>query len=177
MKHKNIIILCLILVGKPAYSQLVFEGTFNDRFKTIQLDNGEVKYLKYNAGEQIVYIHNLDQSEWKKVYIPLPAEHILDEIKSVSQTTINRDTLIELIYSCVEYKKITDPDNPDLMNLQIQFTFNIINENGDMIIKVPDSNEIEMLEKNGRRNILIYRHISKGMNSEGQTLVYSLPKN
>ncbi len=176
MKHKIIIILCLILVSRPSLSQLALEGTFNDRFKTIQLDNGEIKYLKYNTEEQMVYIHNLDQSEWKKVRVPLPKEHLLDEIKSISQTTINKDTLIELIYSCVEYKRVINSDNPEIKDLKIQFTLNIINENGDMILKVSDSNEMEILGKEGKQKLLIYKHIGEGMDNKGQTLVYSLPE-
>ncbi len=176
MKPKITIIIILISIYASTYSQLILEGSFNDRFKTIQLDNGEIKYLKYDKEEQYIYIHNIDQTVWKKVRIPLPEEHLLDEIKSVTQTTLNKDTLVELIYSCVEYKKNEIGGNAVLGSLEVQFTLNIVNENGEMILKVPDSNEIELVGNNGNRKLLIYKHIGKGMLNRGQTLVYSLPE-
>jgi hypothetical protein len=175
MKTKVVIIL-ILLISITGYCQVIYEGTFNDRFKTIQPDNGEIKFLKYNKEEQLVYIYNLDQTEWKKVHIPLPEEHLLDEIKSLTQTTFNKDTLVELVYSCVEYQRISRQENPDITDLKIQFKLNIINENGAMILKVPDSNDLEIFDKNGKRSLLIYKHLSKGLDKLGQTLVYFLPE-
>ena len=176
MKSKVIIILVFVLINITGYSQLIYEGTFNDKFKTIQLDNGEIKFLKYNKEEQLVYIYNLDQTEWKKVRIPLPEEHLLDEIKSVTQTTFNKDTLVEMVYSCVEYQRISRQENSEITDLKIQFTLNIINEKGAMILKVPDSNDLEIFDKNGERSLLIYKHQVKGLDNLGQVLVYSLPE-
>jgi hypothetical protein len=173
MKTKATMIL-ILFISITGYSQLIYEGTFNDRFKTIQLDNGEIKFLKYNKEEQLVYIYNLDQTEWKKVLIPLPEEHILDEIKSVTQTTFNRDTMIEMIYSCVEFTRNENSENTILGTIEAQFTLNIINEKGEMILKVPDSNEMEILDTNGKKKLLIYKHIGRGIDDTGKTLVYSL---
>lgn len=166
MKTLMIIILLDVIINITGYSQLIFEGTFNDRFKTIQMDNGE----------QLVYIYNLDHTAWKKVRVPLPEEHLLDEIKSVTQTTFNKDTLVELVYSCVEYQRISSQENSDVKDLKIKFTLNIINENGEMILKVPDSNDLEIVDKNGKRSLLIYKQMGKGLDNLGQILVYSLPE-
>ncbi len=166
MKTLMIIILLDVIINITGYSQLIFEGTFNDRFKTIQMDNEE----------QLVYIYNLDHTAWKKVRVPLPEEHLLDEIKSVTQTTFNKDTMVELVYSCVEYQRISSQENSDVKDLKIKFTLNIINENGEMILKVPDSNDLEIVDKNGKRSLLIYKHMGKGLDNLGQILVYSLPE-
>jgi hypothetical protein len=166
MKTLMIIILLDVIINITGYSQLIFEGTFNDRFKTIQMDNGE----------QLVYIYNLDHTAWKKVRVPLPEEHLLDEIKSVTQTTFNKDTLVELVYSCVEYQRISSQENSDVKDLKIKFTLNIINKNGEMILKVPDSNDLEIVDKNGKRSLLIYKQMGKGLDNVEQILVYSLPE-
>jgi hypothetical protein len=45
-----------------------------------------------------------------------------------------------------------------------------------LILKVPDSNDVEIQSKNGKRKLLTYKHIGKGMDNSGQKLVFSLPE-
>ena len=167
--------LLLFTVCSLGYGQIVHEGTHDDSFKTFQMDNGEIRYSIYNKLDQTVSVYNLDHSIWKKVHLPLPKEHTLDEIKNISQNTFNSDTLMELVYSCLEYDTTSELEDTNSNYVEIKFTLNIINENGELILKVPDSNDIRILESNGIRKLLVYKHVGQGFNRAGQIEVYSLP--
>jgi len=169
--------LLLFTVCSLGYGQIVHEGTHDDSFKTFQMDNGEIRYSIYNKLDQTVSVYNLDHSIWKKVHLPLPKEHTLDEIKNISQNTFNSDTLMELVYSCIEYDTTSELEDSKFSYVEINFTLNIINEDGDLILKVPDSNDIRILESNGIRKLLVYKHVGQGFKKAGQIEVYSLPSN
>jgi hypothetical protein len=82
---------------------------------------------------------------------------------------------MELVYSCIEYDTTSALEDTDSNYLEIKFTLNIINEKGELILKVPDSNDIRILESNGIRKLLVYKHVGQGFKRTGQIEVYSLP--
>lgn len=170
-----ILTFLLSTVCSLGFSQIVYEGTHDDGFKTFQMDNGEIKYTKYSKLDQTVSVYNLDHTIWKKVQLPIPKQHTLDDIKSISQNTFNSDTLMELVYSCVEYDTSSELEDAKSNYVEINFTLNIINENGELILKVQDSNDIKILESNGIRKLLVYKHVGQGFKRTGQIEVYSLP--
>ena len=173
MKTIYIHITFLLLFSSTLFAQIKYEGTIDARYKTMQLDDGSFKYLKYNKKLQEVIIFNLDNTLWRTVKLPLPKNHYLDEIKLVSLHTFNNDELVELVYSCVEYdsRNSEDPDDDIVI---VNFTLNIINEKGDLILKVPDSNEMEIIPSSNQTKLLIYKHIGQGFDSKDETLIYSL---
>ncbi len=176
MKVKHFILtLLLSIICTLNFGQIIYEGTHDDGFKTFQVDNGDIKYIKYNKSEQTVSVYNLDHSVWKTIRLPLPKEHTLDEIKSISQNVFNSDTLMELAYSCVEYHTTNNLEGANANYVDIQFTLNIINEKGEMILKADDSNDLKIVESNGIRKLLIYKHVGQGFKESGQIEVYSLP--
>ncbi|GAF05266.1 hypothetical protein [Saccharicrinis fermentans] len=172
-----IIIFGLMLLVSTGFSQLVKEEVVEGRFKTFQIDNGEAKYLRYDKKAEIISIYNLDHTIWKSVKLPLPKGHLLDEIKLVSTKTFNNDEAVEILYSCVVYdseyfntETVMDEDN------YITFTLNIINENGEVLLKEDHSNDYEIIESNGKKKLLVYKHLSKGFKTKSQTVVYSIPQ-
>jgi hypothetical protein len=84
---------------------------------------------------------------------------------------------MELVYSCIEYDTTSELEDSKFSYVEINFTLNIINEDGDLILKVPDSNDIRILESNGIRKLLVYKHVGQGFKKAGQIEVYSLPSN
>ena len=177
MKLKSLLfIVAFATLQFSSFGQVKYEGTHDDGFKSFHLDNGEFKYARYDKSRQSVTVYNLDHSKWKTVMLPLPKEHYLDEIKSISEKTFNSDTLIELVYSCVEYHSNNNLEATSEY-VDIRFTLYIINEVGEMILKVEDSNDMKIIESNGNRKLLIYKHIGQGANRTGQIDVYSLPNN
>lgn len=175
MKTKISIIIFFLIISSVGYAQLNYEGVVDSRYKSVQLEDGQFKYLKYNKKSQELLIFNLDNSLWKTVKLPLPKNHILDEIKHISQTTFNKDELVEVVYSCVEYSHNQDYEDPNKPFVDIIFTLNIINEKGEHILKVDDSSEMELIDSDGQEKLLIYKHIGKGFNAHEQTIIYSLP--
>lgn len=176
MKIENIILVALFsFIYFSGLSQIIYEGTHDDGFKTFQLDNGEIIYTVYDKSEQSISIYELDHSKWKTVSIPLPKGHFLDEIKYISQNVFNADSIVELVYSCVEYDTKHEFEGSNTNYVNLRFTLNIINENGEMILKVPDSNDMKIIESNGIKKLLVFKHVGQGFNKSGQVEVYSLP--
>ncbi|RKZ99549.1 MAG: hypothetical protein DRQ42_07510 [Gammaproteobacteria bacterium] len=177
MKDKHFIFMLLLLLTHTLnFGQIIYEGTHDESFKTFQMDNGDIKYTKYNKSEQTVSVYNLDHSIWKTIHLPIPKEHTLDEIKSISQNVFNSDTLMELAYSCVEYHITNNLEGTNGNYVDIQFTLNIINEKGEMILKADNSNDLNIVESNGIRKLLIYKHVGQGFETSGQIEVYSIPE-
>lgn len=173
MKLTTLILGCLVLISTQLYSQIEYEGTIDSKFKTFLLDDGSLKYVKYNKKEEKILIYNLNNSLWKTVKLPLPQFHLLDEIKHISIKTLNNDNQVELIYTCIIY----DLHNEDIVEDGIEileFTLNIINENGETLLKVSNSNEIEIIESGGKKKLLIYKHVGEHFSGKDKTLVYSL---
>ena len=176
MKIDNLILVALFtLIPFSGMSQIIYEGTHDEGFKTFQMDNGEIIYTVYDKFEQSISIYDLDHSKWKTVSIPLPKGHFLDEIKYISQNVFNADSIVELVYSCVEYDTRSEIEGSNTNYADLRFTLNIINENGEMILKVPDSNDMKIVEANGIKKLLVYKHVGLGFNKSGQIDVYSLP--
>lgn len=175
MKAIIVIIMCMLFLSTKGISQIKFEGSVKSKYKSIQLDDGSFKYAKYNNKEQSIYIYNLDNSVWRTVKLPLPKNHHLDEIKLISQKTFNKDDDVEIVYSCVEYTVPDDYEDPTVGFAKVNFTLNIITQDGSSLLKIENSNEIEIVKSNGLTKMLVYKHVGSGFNGDDQTLIYNLP--
>lgn len=175
MKTIILIIVGVSLIVSTAFSQLKQEGKLDGKYKTLQVDNGEVKYLKYNKKETTLQIFNLDNSIWKTVKLPLPKGQHLDEIKMVSINTFNKDALVEIMYTSYDFNYSYEIENTDDFPAEIHFTLNLINENGNVLLEVPDSNDMEIFDANGTKKLVVYKHNGEAFDEMDQTLVYSLP--
>jgi hypothetical protein len=173
MKTLSIITSLILVISVNLHAQLKYEGKVDSRYKTVQLDDGTYKYLKYNKEDKKVLIFNLDNSLWRTISLPLPENHLLDEIKNISVNTFNDDEFVELIYSCVVYSMPDNMEDPEIGYVQIEFTLNIINEEGKLILSVPGSNEMEILESDSVKKLLIYKHVGKHFSNEEETIIYS----
>tara|TARA_R110002050_G_scaffold173986_1_gene306897 strand:+ start:170 stop:706 length:537 start_codon:yes stop_codon:yes gene_type:complete len=175
MKTQILLAGILVFISLSVCAQLTFEGRVNSMYKTFQLDNGVIKYVKYNKKEQKVLVFNLDKTLWREVSLPLPEGHQLDGIKHISVHTFNKDDLMEMAYTCVKYQI---PDNDDVREDDgdlMKFTLNIVNENGDSLLEVPGSHDMEIIHSNGQKNLLVFKLIGKHFDENNETLVYSLP--
>lgn len=173
MKTHIIVLGLTLFLSGYLHAQLKYEGAIDSRYKTIQLDDGTFKYVKYNQKEQKVLIYNLDNSLWRTIKLPLPKFHLLDEIKHISQHTFNKDDKVELVYSCVVYNISDNVETSETEDFKVNFTLNIINESGEEILKVNDSNEMEIIESHGQKKLLIYKHVGKHFFEKDETLIYS----
>ncbi|MBS2212657.1 hypothetical protein KEM09_14660 [Carboxylicivirga mesophila] len=156
-----------------SYGQLKYEGTIDSDYKTVTLEDGSVKYVIYNKREQTVNLHNVDKTLWKSINLSLPRHHFLDEIKHISLHTLNKDDLLEIIYSCTVLASHDDIDTPEDEFRKIDSTINVINEQGAVLLKVPNSNDIKLIDTGGKKKLLVYRHSSERIGHGDETLVYS----
>lgn len=174
----KIIIIVLALIFSfffQSFSQLEFEGVINSKFKTIHLENGEIKYYNFNTKTKEINFYNLDNSLWKSIKIPLENNHFFEEIIMISQNTINPDPKIEIIYTCLKYNFNPIEEDPEPENNAVQFTLNIINESGQKLLSVPNSHEMKLTSENGKNKLLIFKNVGKGFQNDSEILVYALP--
>ncbi|KOH44813.1 hypothetical protein [Sunxiuqinia dokdonensis] len=175
MKAQILLAGIFLFISVNVCAQLKYEGAVSSMYKTFQLDDGTIKYVKYNKKEQKVFVFNLDKTLWREVNLPLPEGHQLDEIKHISVHTFNKDDLMEMAYSCVKYKI---PDSDDVREDErspMEFTLNIINETGDSLLEVLGSHDMKIVHSNGQKNLLVFKLIGKHFDENRETLVYSLP--
>lgn len=173
MKTGTIITGLLLILSVNLSAQLKYEGTLDSRYKTIQIDDGAVRYIKYNKDEKKVLIYNLDNSLWRSINLPLPKNHFLDEIKNISSHTFNDDDFVEIVYSCVVYNVSDKIKSSNDDYIIVEFTLNIISESGESILKIPGSNEMEIIETEEEKKLLIYKHIGKHFGNDAETIIYS----
>ncbi|WP_421917887.1 hypothetical protein [Marinifilum sp.] len=175
MKTMIVTMIFLLILNIDGISQIKLEGTVNSKYKSIQMDDGTFRYAKYNGEKEAIYIYNLDNTIWRTINLPLPKNHHLDEVKLISQKVFNKDDLVEIVYSCVEHTVPDNYEDPTVDFGQVKFTLNIINEMGESLLRVEDSNEMEIVKSKGGTKLLVYKHIGESFSGEDQTLIYNLP--
>jgi hypothetical protein len=174
--QRLLVVVVLSVLHIWGFSQIQYEGRHDDGLKSFQLDNGEMKYARYHKAEQAITIYNLDHSEWKTVLLPIPKGQVFDEIKSISANVFNTDTLIELAYACVEYRYNYDIEvSSD--NVDIRYTLSIVNEEGQKVFEAANGTDMEIIDSNNTRKLLVYKQIENGRELEKSIDVYALPEN
>lgn len=175
MKTIMLILSLALFISFQSYSQLEFEGVINSTFKTIQLENGEMKYYNFNTKSQEIKLYNLDNSLWKTIQLSIDKNHFFEELLMVSQNIINPDANYEIVYTCLEYGDFSIEKGPDSWENKIEFTLNIIDESGQKILSIRNSQSFNITSSNGKNKLLIYKNIGRGFLDDNETLVYGLP--
>ncbi len=175
MKTTIIVLALIFSFSFPGFTQLEFEGVINSKFKTIQLENGEIKYYNFSTKTQEINFYNIDNSLWKTIKIPLENNHFFEEIIMISQNIINPDQEIEIVYTCLKYNFDPNEEDPESENNAVQFTLNIINESGQKLLSVPNSHEMKLTSEKGKNKLLIFKNVGKGFQNDSEILVYALP--
>ena len=173
MKITSLFTVIIVLLHLGLRAQIKYEGSVDSKYKTFQLDDNTYKYIKYNSLNESVLIFNLDNTLWRSVKLPLPEGHVPDEIKHISQHLFNNDDYAEVIYSCVVFPDAYYYENPEVEYAPLDFTLNIVSENCDTMLKVPGSNEMEIIKSKKGNKILVYKHMGKHFSKNEETLIYS----
>jgi hypothetical protein len=173
MKVKLFILLLALYSSSGVISQITYKKTLSEINETFQMEDGSIKYARYNKPEKKILIFDLDQTLWREISLPLPKGHILEEIKHISVGKFNNDSLVEVIYSCVNYPDMDSYEDPEKLLNSTSYTLNIVNETGESILKVPNSNTIKIFESGKDKNLLIFRHTQDGFKGKDETLIYS----
>lgn len=91
MKTTLFLLSLTLMISFQTYSQLEFEGVIKSKYKTIQMEDGELKYYRFDTKNRELEIYNLDNSIWKSIQLPIEKGHFFDEILMMSQNAINPD--------------------------------------------------------------------------------------
>jgi len=155
---------------------LKFEGVINSKYKTIQLDNGELKYYYFDSKNEVLTINNLDNTLWKSIKLPIEKDHFFDELLMVSQSIINPDKKIEIVFTCIKYMFWGIEEDPESSSDRVQFSLNISSEDGKQLLSVSNSQYMKIATSNGHNKLLIYKSIGRGFIDDNEILVYALPQ-
>jgi hypothetical protein len=175
MKSTIIALGLILLFSFQSFSQLELEGVINSKFKTTQLEDGEIKYYNFDSNTSEIKIYNLDNSLSKAIKIPLERNHFFEEILMISENTINPDKGIEIAYTCLRYNYNAFEEDPESETNAVQFTLNIINESGEKLLSVPNSHQLKLATTNGKSKLLIFKSGGKSFRDDSEILVYALP--
>ena len=158
---KNILLLSSLFIFQLSFSQFELEHTYNDNVVTrVKLEIDGEKYYLVNKTTSQADFYNADHSFWKSIPLPSPPQNQFTEIRiwHVSQSKINLDNNIELIYS---YYNIGN-DN--------FYTTKIISENGNTLLTVDGGTHANLNEIEGLPTKLFV------VDYQNFTKVYSFPE-
>lgn len=175
MKTTMLLVGLAFLLYFQSFSQLELEGVINSKFKTIQLEDGEIKYYNFDSKTSELKIYDLDNSLWKSINISLEHNHFFEEILMISQNTINPDKGIEIAYTCLKYNYNPIEEDPESEANAVQFTLNIIDESGEKLLSVRNSHQLKLTTTNGKSKLLLFKNGGKSFRDESEILVYALP--
>lgn len=161
---RKILYFLLICFSSVSFAQFQLEHTYNENEVTrVKLEIDGEKYYLVNKATSQADFYNADHSFWKSIPLPAPPQiDFLGEVRiwHVSQTKINSDNNIEIIYSFYNYT-----DAPPT-----SFITKVISENGTVLLSANNGSQASLSEIEGLPTKLIvfdYQNTSK---------VYSFPE-
>lgn len=158
---RKIVYFLLLCFSGFSFAQFELEHTYNENEVTrVKLEIDGEKYYLVNKATSQADFYNADHSFWKSIPLPAPPQSEFTEVRiwHVSQTKINADSNIELIYSFQDH-----------LGTNLFYT-KVISENGTVLLSVENTNNSYISEIEGLPTKLIvfdYQNTSK---------VYSFPE-
>ena len=176
MKRVVILIQIFIFISTLSYSQIEYEGTLNSKVKTIQLNDGVIRYYTVDSKKNVLTIYNLDKTIWKSIGLTVPKGEFVDEIKLISQDVFNNNPQVEIAYTTVWYD--LNNDNYEAGDGEIappNYDFFLIDETGNKLLEVNGGSSFKIMESNGKKKLLIFKDDdTSDFWSNGHTDVFAL---
>lgn len=169
-----ILIIAITISYTQSFPQLTYEGKFDTNLKSIQLENGSVKYLNFDSKIEKLLILNIDHSLWKEIDLTIPEGHYLDEIKLISQRIFDKDDQYEVLYTCYKFENSPGLESPEEMNSKYLFTMMIVNESGKELLNIKNAMDYKILQVNRINKLLIFVSDKGGFSTNNFTEVYSI---
>ena len=104
----------------------------------------------------------------------MPKFHLLDEVKHISTGVLNNDEKLEIIYSCLEYITPDEYDDVSFEHEFIDYTLNIINEDGQILLICKGSKDFKLINTQSSRKLLIYQNYFEDNLRKTKTLIYKI---
>ena len=171
-----LILLGIVLLVSTGFTQIIQVNVLDENAKILKLENGRMKYIMYQEKDKILNILNLDQSVWKTINLSLATGHFLDEVKSISTDIFNKDSLVEILYTSVEYDYSYDFENPFNPNDFITFALNIINEKGQVLLREEGVTDYSIVELNGKNELFVYKRQDTVTNKKAKTVEFAISR-
>jgi len=151
----------LFTLTTVCYGQINLEHTYTDGIVSrILLENSGEKYYVTDLTNKQVKLYNADHSFWKTINLPTTTGATLNAVYHLSETKINADNLIEVIYTYY----VNNGGN-------LEWESRVINESGTTLLTVVGASGLVLSELQGLPNKLI-AYISGTPTS---SKVYGLP--
>lgn len=153
---KKILLFLFLICSILSYAQFELDHTYNDANVTrINLEYSGEKYYECRSATNQLVLYNADHSFWKMIALPapLPTEYIGQSIVHISESKINVDANLEIIY--------TSGTSP--------FEGKVISEDGTVLLNVPNCQSLYLDEIPGLDNKLVANL------RDGSSNVYSVP--
>lgn len=157
------------------YGQISHEGTHDKGLSSVLLDNGEIKYASYHKSDNTMFVYNEDLSEWKSIPLNIPRSFYFDELKSISVKVFNTDKLVELAYTCIEYRSNNELEGTTNYVDEV-YTLFVVNEEGKVVLESENSSDMEIVNSNGSRKLWVYKQGGEDAGRTEHVDIYSLPE-
>jgi len=161
---KKLLYFLLICFSSLSFAQFQLEHTYNENEVTrVKLEIDGEKYYLVNKATSQADFYNADHSFWKSIPLPAPPQiDFLGEVRiwHVSQTQINSDNNIEIIYSYYNSGEV--PNN--------YYVTKVISENGAVLLMVQNAVQASLNEIEGLPTKLIV------FDYQNTSTVYTFPE-
>lgn len=136
--------LAILMAGMLSNAQISLEHKYGNTYiDRIALGYDGIKYVKQVLTNNRLELYNSDHSLWKIIDLPVPVGAGVDRVFHISQTQMNADSLIEVIYVWDKYIGPLRTDGGVVFN------------GVDTLLLVPNANELELTQTcNGKRKII-----------------------
>lgn len=136
-----IITSILLLLSIIVKAQFALENTYTSFTQRTKLEISGEKYYRLNIATNEAILYNSNHTLWKTIDLPLPAGSSVNSILHISETTLNTDASLEVIYN--------------YSFTGTEYGSRIVNENGSILLTVENSDRIEVSILNGLSTKLI----------------------
>jgi hypothetical protein len=171
MKTALIFLQIFFLSFTVGFSQVQLEGKHNAALKIFQSDDGSLKFYKVDQEKKELIIFNEDNSLWKKIDLKIPENHLIDDVKIISASTEKENAEMKILFTCYYIGTYTMEDVSEHFS-KLVFMLNIIDEEGNFLLQVPETSDYKLLTANGKNKLLVYKNDRKGFKNNRQVDVY-----
>ncbi|MFO7670104.1 MAG: T9SS type A sorting domain-containing protein [Bacteroidales bacterium] len=161
MKASILLLPGFLLNFSFIFGQISLESSYDGSVERVILEFSGEKYYYLDTENKQVKLYHSDHSPWKTVDLPSPEESAIWFVDHVSEGKINSDTKLEIIYSFY----IENGDDK-------YYEERIINDEGTILLSIPNGYYVELSELPGAENKLI-ASIKGALSS--YSVIYTVP--
>ena len=143
---KTTLKLLILFLSFGSFAQITLEHTYeNSHITRVKLELSGEKYYGFDSKTKQLSLYNSDHTPWKSISLSTSSSDSNFIIKNISEIKINSDQNLEIVY--------------EFYDLGVHYS-RIINENGIILLNLPNTYQIRLDEQPGLENkIIAYKSI------------------